>query len=354
MQIVSLIVNYIGQRDLYTCTLINKRFYLATKPLFWETAHVRNDSKARRFLRAVDDALPSVGHYLRHIDLGDMVWSDMTFLVLMQHIRHLKSLYIRNGEYITDRSFSHFPRGCIHLTTLHLEQCNITHTSIQAIGQHCHQLCKLALVHCKLFSPAPIDFSALHDCPLEELTVGGGLASTTTLVAGCFPLLTRLTLFGGSHDVIEQILTTNDWPRLTHLTLGDYPFLGDAPVISFINAHPLVIDLHLHNIAITDATLDAISVVLPGITRLAVINNHCLTALRLRQLIRECVFLAFVSVQSCGIYRAAFPEIHDGCQGYTVRHCGPLIFMEHLGQESIHCIRHAPILVQDKNSGPIG
>ncbi|ORZ07148.1 hypothetical protein BCR42DRAFT_472399, partial [Absidia repens] len=367
-EILSLIVNRTDRRDLYSCALINKKCNRATTPLFWKTVHVRSESKARLFLRALADASSSspLGHYIRHIDLGDMMWSDITVAFLTQHVHDLKALYIRNGEFMTDLGFcSYLPRIGTHLTTLHLEQCYVTYSTITAIDQHCRPLKTLALINCKPSSPPPaaIAFLPLMHAHVEQFTLDVSKtaaahmdwmeAFVATLLAG-LPWLTHLTVSGnmGFSNVLERIVTASAlrWPRLTHLSLGDDSELGDAPLVAFLHAHPHLVDVRLcHLSRITDATLDAISVVLPGITHLAVTHSHCLTAPRLRQLIRACPLLAFVSIEACGLFWYDFPELfHDSrCHRRVdddtmVRRCGPLLFMEQLGQESLHCIRHAP------------
>ncbi|ORZ07146.1 hypothetical protein BCR42DRAFT_426433 [Absidia repens] len=323
----------------------------------------------------------SVGHYIRHLDLGEMMWSDSMVGLLTQHVHGLKAFYIRNGECMTDLSFcSSLPRIATNLTTLHLEQCYITQNAISAIGQHCHPLKNLALINCKPSSPPPpaaivLSPPFLMHARVEQFTLDASKtdavhiawmeASAAALLAG-LPWLTHLTVFGhpGFSGVLNRLLLTattatatasSRWPHLTHLTLGYDNSLDDAPLIAFVHAHPHLIDVRLCHLGdnITDATLDVMAVVLPDtLTHLVVTHTHGLTAPRLRHLIGACPLLAFVSIEACGLFWYDFPELFlAGCRRRVddtiVDRCGPFLFMEQLGPKSLQWIRRAPPIALD-------
>ncbi|CAO3596864.1 unnamed protein product [Absidia cylindrospora] len=79
-EILPLIVqNLEKQNDRYTCTFINKRFYLAANPLLWETANLCCNEPAQAFLTSLTTAQQSPGGHIRALFLNNWFWTDTDF-----------------------------------------------------------------------------------------------------------------------------------------------------------------------------------------------------------------------------------------------------------------------------------
>ncbi|CAO3596645.1 unnamed protein product [Absidia cylindrospora] len=321
-EIIHLIVLYVHKRDRYACTLINKQFHSATNPLLWKRLAIYDEVTLLNITASMAESPHhSLGQHIRFLEFGSFL-TDVQFLDIMQHVSHLESIQITNAPHITDISFEHLPRQYPHLTYLCLHESPITRRSIVALGKHCSQLGEINLERCTNLGCDL--FSALATWPLlENLTISlcnlNGMNNTlvaeeTTLDMIACHGLKHLFIQELPFDFSRCITTTHDrdgnlaWPHLTHLFLNTRSTLNDSQVIAFIQSHPHLEELELTGGTLTDATLDAIAMNLPGILCVGVSGNRRITSGAVRRLVQNCPELASVLLVGCRLPAEDFPE----------------------------------------------
>ncbi|CAO3601078.1 unnamed protein product [Absidia cylindrospora] len=340
-EIASLIVHQLDSKHgLYNCTLINKTFHQVANPLLWRTLEINNDAATRIItcLQSVPNSSLGGGRFVRHLVLCMTLWTDDEFLLVMQHTTHLERLSMNTPINITDRSLKHLPRHCPRLNDLELTIVPIAQPTMDALGQHCHQLTRLTLHDCNDLGPDT--FSSLMPCPLTCLNIEGppaGLTTTTKvikdLVSHGFDQLTHLTLGNSKFDDINNEFISNllslaatpdTWPRLTHLWISCYiPRDRDtiyghgafaSGLVRFLQSHGGGLEhLGLVSGQYNDSVLDAIGAIRPPpprLTSLSLVASKKITARGVRRLVQQWPMLSSVSLGSClKMTLDKFPEV---------------------------------------------
>jgi hypothetical protein len=322
--VLSSIGNNLSTNDLYTCTLINKRFYNATNPVLWRAPNVRTGASLFKVTTGLFLSQHSLATHIRKLDFG-MEIDGITFLLLLKQINFLEELKIHQGTSITDYSFQDIPQHCPLLKTLYLNEIYITHRSTAALGEHCHQLSELTLSYCPALSPPC--FLDLAHCPLTTLTIiSSGVQDpwmTTTAVQNLthLNLLTFLTIEFASTTFTQCLLTMNNdpglapWPHLTYLYLKKCGNFDDQHTTPFIKSHPKIRQFYLCESGITDETLDIISTYIPHATEIGIDDNPQITTHAIRQLICDQPLLTYIACNGCAKGKADFPEADDDEHG---------------------------------------
>ncbi|ORZ07167.1 hypothetical protein BCR42DRAFT_154821 [Absidia repens] len=334
-EIISLIIDDIPDRDLYTCALINKVFYATANPLLWRAPALENETKAHAFINCIMQARHPVGQYIRSLKLYSK-WTDADLLVLTLYAGQLEELCIFAGDWLTDQSLVYLAKDCPHLKTVYLHCPLITHQSIHALGQECKQLTELGLHHCSNLSPDI--FASLMACPLKELYLC--LDNNNTATSSFyeeedrvmvddetmkdlkrFDQLTHLTLDNIDPDWVSQLLLTSTecWAPLSSLVLKNIFGMGDAPLVTFLQSHHDLTELQLSCVDLTDVTLDVIATMgFPHLTRLNLSSNPSITAQGVRHVVMQCPFLVSVELVLCHLLANEFPEATgDACIGHN-------------------------------------
>ncbi|ORZ19786.1 hypothetical protein BCR42DRAFT_449479 [Absidia repens] len=217
----------------------------------------------------------------------------------MQHVSQLEFLEITNGPHITDTSFEYLPQQCPHLMYLSLHKSPITLQTIVALGEHCPQVGTISLERCTNLGYDI--FSALATWPsLEDLAISlcdlNGMGDTLVTEETALDLI---ACKGLKRLFIQEIR----W------TFRDA--LPPPTVIAFIQSHPHLEELELTGGTLTDATLNAITMHLPGITKVGMSGNRQITSRAVRRLVQNCHELGFVALDGCGIPADDFPELGE-------------------------------------------
>ncbi|CAO3601251.1 unnamed protein product [Absidia cylindrospora] len=195
------------------------------------------------------------------------------------------------------------------------------------MGRYCRQLRQLYLGNCSLLQPNMLKPLIQH-CPLEDLTMFGcnmnGYEETTIMDTMLCQHLTTLELSGPSHTTTKALFllaaaSTTSWPRLTKFFFRDCMTLDDPTWLAFIKTHPQLQDISLRDAwRLTDNSLDAMSVWLPHLTHVRIINNEKLSPEGVRRLIRNassCLvsirLIHCTRIQESDFPDLAFPDLFD-------------------------------------------
>ncbi|ORZ07199.1 hypothetical protein BCR42DRAFT_456172 [Absidia repens] len=304
----------------------------------------------------------SIGRYIRTLDLDDWFWTDTEFLQLLPHVPYLEELKIIykrcRKRTITNASLQYLPRLCPRLTSLSITRRTLSHHTIFQLGHHCRQLKHLALYLCGDLPPDTLIL--LKDCPLESLLISfvnrnDPLNHRIVADLPIFDRLTHLVLWNTSVDLVNSLFppppssspsasssllpaqalptttTPNNstststststsisisisdsiaksnravrsWPHLAKLLLRSCQHLTDATFIPFIQAHPCLQEIDLHDAEFTDASLEVMAEALPQLARLNLAYNRQISGLGMRRFLvhGKCrPHLTLVTLQSC-------------------------------------------------------
>ncbi|CAO3601112.1 unnamed protein product [Absidia cylindrospora] len=110
-EIILLIIDHIPDRDLYTCALINKAFYVTANPLLWRAPALENENTAHTFINCIMKAQNFVGQHIRSLKLYSK-WTHADLLVLTLYVGQLEELCIFAGDWITDASLMYLAKDC--------------------------------------------------------------------------------------------------------------------------------------------------------------------------------------------------------------------------------------------------
>ncbi|ORZ07174.1 hypothetical protein BCR42DRAFT_442878 [Absidia repens] len=354
-ELLPLIIQHLEkQDDRYTCTLVDKRFYQAAIPLLWEAADLFSNEPAQTFLTCLTMSQHHhIGRHIRALSVNNCVWTDTEFLSVIEHTRWLEDLQLINLKHITDTSLQHLGRHCPRLRILILYHMDISQPSMDALGQHCYQLTELTVANC--WKLGPDTFSAVIDgCPLEMLHIeypSLGLITDKVAMdlANHFDRLTELELMYLPIGFIERLLSAaataaGSWPHLTHLTINNYDVNyqgngGDGALVPFLQTHPGLQVLDLNQSQFNLKLLKAIS----AIHHPKLMDLHLQRVRRLkdngavlRQLVRDCPMLCYISLDVCMVPSSSFPEAGTAC--ISQRYHNMLQYLDH---EAITKIRLA-------------
>ncbi|ORZ07159.1 hypothetical protein BCR42DRAFT_426446 [Absidia repens] len=372
-EIVSLIIQHADAQDLKACTLVNKQFCTVAQPLIlWRTIHLKRKNKRAGYqmINQIVTAHPSVGHHIRHLDLGSSyTWKDDALLLLMPHVRLLETLILRNAEQLTDVSLEHLPRHCPELRSLDVGNSRITTISFDALRQFCPHLWQLTLGTTTKDLAADAFVGLGSPCRLKALVLnlehyeddddedGGGGFFEEDDPADPFCLtgfhhLTHLTIHHGPMRMLERLFPTYDGddgddpavarfalPALTHLTLYDCPNVVDEMLVPFLETHPDLQSLEVYGSGdLCDGTLEAIAEFIPNIRNVRIDDNINITHHGLRQLVRRCRLLTTVSCANTEINAEEIPEAGEHCLNLMVSEDED-IYLEWLDEDAIDTIR---------------
>ncbi|ORZ11553.1 hypothetical protein BCR42DRAFT_421324 [Absidia repens] len=305
--------------------------------LIWCYLYLNYDAPFGPFCDRIAFSPNAVGSHVRVLDTS-FEWTDVTMLALIKHLPHLDTLKIMNGQGITDDSFQWLGPSCPQLTTLHLRDSPITQTTMVSLGQHCKHLKYLTLGECPHLGSDL--FSALVDCPLEEIDIqechlGGADTDAwreqpateqqqqeqeridAAHKQGMVDLLKLRTLkklrFSQTHSfpfhLSPEYDPTTVWPHLTSLNLDTAQSLDEPHAIAFLKTHPALTDVSLDGSHLSDAFLDAIiTYARHTIDALGLHDQPRITAPAIRRLILACPQLGVVTMYDCGIVGRDFPE----------------------------------------------
>ncbi|ORZ11420.1 hypothetical protein BCR42DRAFT_421102 [Absidia repens] len=325
IEVITLIVRDVSRRDLYQCALVNQSFHTATTPFLWQTLRIHDATTLLRCF-SVHTRLAMVATHVRTIDLQHCHMTNDQLLSIVACIPQLKRLFLSSGTSINDSSFRLIPSHCPQLESLSLAGGSITRHSLEALGQHCHGLRHLHLRSCLISTSATMAFSssvpaALAQCTkLEKLALGdfdsgGWLALEEVMAAdvSCFVALTHVALWRGSANFIHRLLTTAQWPRLTHVRLDHVHGLRhhhmNQLLARFLQTHPHITWLELSNSQLTDEVLETIMEALPTLVYLDVSHNRAITQAGVRRFLLQCPLLTTFDLTSCDVPLATFPEL---------------------------------------------
>ncbi|CAO3601053.1 unnamed protein product [Absidia cylindrospora] len=317
-ELVVQVLQYVTQyQDLYSCSLVNKQFFAIANPLLWKSPKLNNKGILRYFLTRLPNphqnqpASFSIGQHIRILALDDWFWTDTEFLKLLPHVpllEELKIIYKRSRKrIITNASLQYLPGRCPHLTSLSITRRALSLHTISQLGHHCRQLKHLTLHFCGDLPPHTL--ALLKDCPLESLLlsfVNRNDSLNHRIVADLhlFDRLTHLVLWNTSMDLVRSLFpfALVSWPLLAKLLLRSCHHLTDATFIPFIQAHPHLEEIDLHDADFTDASLDVMADALPVLTRLNLAYNNQISGLGVRRFLlhSKCrPHLSLVTLQSC-------------------------------------------------------
>lgn len=194
-------------------------------PVLWRQLDIYSNDTLTNIITTMDESTRSPGVHVRDVCIGPSL-SDSELLALIQHTPLLVNLLLPFAHNITDTSFQHVPAHCPHLSTLYLHYAKITHVSMAALGQHCHQLSAFEFNNC--YWPDIDLFDALHACPLQRIALEDcemdRLLDPTLAVEAASRLARCQTLTSlflrdnyNEYDYTPFISTTNTinaWPHL--------------------------------------------------------------------------------------------------------------------------------------------
>ncbi|ORZ07180.1 hypothetical protein BCR42DRAFT_426468 [Absidia repens] len=356
-EIVSAILHHVVEKDYYACSLINRSFYKATNPLLWQAPTLRNGSKAQLFMKCLVEAQQQqqqhhhVGKHIRRLT-SNVPWTDTDLLqLILPHMSHLEHLALETAKNISDISMEPIAQHCPHLITLHLNGSLITQQTMNALGQHCHQLTNLILDYAPHLSPNTLT-PLVHRCPLRKVLLSAYAATGGTWMTVdetvkdllCFRGLTSLTILGSSPEVLKSVLLQQQqqqvsWPELTVLNLDDGSRdVGDSDFIPFLQIHPGLTELSLTRCELTSATVMAMAAHLPNLSLVDVSQNgyQSLSTTSVRHMVRQCPLLTSLDLSDSGLEINDFPELEmlwdHPAYLYTLK----------LKQDAIERIRSAP------------
>ncbi|ORZ08190.1 hypothetical protein BCR42DRAFT_147494 [Absidia repens] len=352
-EVVELIIKKVDQckpRDYCNYALINKQFNKAANARIWETLCLVKQDSLVRLLPSINNSPRLLGHHVRIIRLRDVWMDDISFLRLMTHVPNVDRLELHNVDGVTDTSFQHIPQHIPHLTSLRLGQRPITHLSIEALAQHCHQLRSLSLLNSVTLSSRT--FATLAACPLltrlcfsvDDLPKdpSDAVASSTILDLITLTSLNEITITDVTPWFCRAVAATVHsliWPQLIHLTIRGKA-LDDACAMALLNhlsAKLKTVSLDYSHF-LTDCTLDTITTLISDIERVSVNGCEHITHHGVRRMALGCRPLRCIYLYNCGIDATlCFPDllhIFDCRYGKTPPH-----YMHLLGPQSLDAIR---------------
>ncbi|ORZ24000.1 hypothetical protein BCR42DRAFT_83667 [Absidia repens] len=386
-EIQSLIVAHVPeQQDLSTCTLINKRFYTTTAPVFWRTLKIDDDATAHKLIDCVVEAYQPVGQYIRRLQLRNFEWTDTMLLRLMPHVDLLEQFDLWDASRITDTGFLPLVQHGHNLTSLRLRSCTSTSALIQALPQHCHQLRRFDISTRRHDLPADTIAILLRASPLLERLIFGMTCfsqwtDNTVLDLTRFSHLTHLEIATRYHPMMtsqqnqqpffslinNNNSSSNIWPDLIHLVIDGFSDMTDANVIAFMKSHRQLKHLHLCGGSLSDRSLEAMAgVLLPGRLKHVGVDvivadadaapPSALSPGGVCRLVQTCPSLTSLTLFSRQQHLPnAFPASgHHSRQDYMRDHFGYPSFVHLYDQEAMDKIRNnnAPhVATNDNNNG---
>ncbi|CAO3601188.1 unnamed protein product [Absidia cylindrospora] len=322
-EIVLAIVRTVREKDLHALTLVNRHFYTVANPILWRDVEILDE---RQFIKLLQGTLQSQGGLFQHIRslYLDAPMTDTLLLTLIQLLPpSFQELELPNAEHITDQSLKHLPTQCPQLTSLCLEFADMTNQSMVSLGQQCRQLRILSLIECNKLSPNL--FTALTDCPLEEIYIEGKLirdiqddatARRLALHLVDFPRLRLLSLVDVYEPLVYRLFTTRDrngnspWPRLTVYRLeSGCRGVEDEDAIRFIKAHPHLKELDFSASYFSDTVLEAMADGLPDLTLLNLSGGCDFTHRSVLCIIKQCPRLVYFELSDTSLEKTDFPEL---------------------------------------------
>ncbi|ORZ08189.1 hypothetical protein BCR42DRAFT_425417 [Absidia repens] len=352
-EVVALILKKADQyklRDYCNYALINKQFNKAANARIWETLYLLEQDYVARLLPSINNSPRLLGHHVQLIRLKNVRMDDTSFLRLMTHVPNVDILELHNVDGVTDTSFQQIPHHIPHLTSLSLDQRHITHLSIEALAQHCHQLRSLSLNNVTLSSRT---FAALAACPLlidlsfsvDDLPKdpSDAVASSTILDLIALTSLKYILIRDVTPWFCRAVAATVHsliWPQLIHLTIRGNA-LDDACAMALLNhlLSPKLKQVFLNDSHfLTDRTLDTITTLISDIERVSLDDCEHITHHGVRRMALGCRLLRCIYLYNCGIDATlCFPNL------LHVRDCRydktPPHYLHLLGPQSLAAIR---------------
>ncbi|KAK4517536.1 uncharacterized protein ATC70_000875 [Mucor velutinosus] len=312
-EIISLICSLLKQSAKYNCTLVNKEFHDAAIPELWREPNLSSTHLVKQLLKCLKLGKHQRGEYIRVVTLGFKVaLSDDELLQLIPLTPNLEVLELRKADELTDKSIMQISKYCTQLKSFGITGAMVTYRSAHYLGQ-CLQLQKLTLASCPNLTPlALLPFGQLK---IEYLDLSGckWLNVVDTAQDLCsFQHLTHLNLVCCNvinMDFIHHLAATTCLPNLQDFSITGGTVIEDSAIIPFVKAHRNIHGLFLLECAITDLTLEAISVTLPSLHNLDLSFCRRLTSHGVRHLISGCSNLRLLGLKDCGIAQSDFPEI---------------------------------------------
>jgi hypothetical protein len=311
-EIISLICSLLKQSAKYNCTFVNKEFHDASIPELWREPNLSSTNLVKQLLKCLKLCKHQRGEYIRIMKLGFKVaLNDEELLNLIQLMPNLEVLELRKADELTDKSIMRVSEFCTQLKSFGITGAMVTYRSAHYLGQ-CQQLQKLTLASCpNLSSLALLPFVQLK---IEYLDLSGckWLNVGDTAYDLCsFQNLIHLNLV--CCDIINMdfihCLTAKCLPNLQDFSITGGTIIEDSAIIPFAKAHRNIRGLFLLECAITDQTLEAISIALPLLHHLDLSFCRRLTSNGVRHLISHCTNLRLLGLKNCGITQSDFPEI---------------------------------------------
>ncbi|EPB90300.1 hypothetical protein HMPREF1544_02825 [Mucor circinelloides 1006PhL] len=312
-EIISLICSLLKQSAKYNCTFVNKEFHDAAIPELWREPNLPSTHLVKQLLKCLKLCKHQRGEYIRVVKLGFKVaLSDDELLNLIQLMPNLEVLELRKADELTDKSIMRVSEYCTQLKSFGITGAMVSYRSAHYLGQ-CQQLQKLTLASCPNLSPlALLPFAQLK---IEYLDLSGckwlNVADTAYDLCS-FQYLTHLNLVCCdiiNMDFVHHLTAATCLPNLQDFSITGGTVIEDSAIIPFVKAHGNIRGLFLLECAITDLTLEAISVALPLLHNLDLSFCRRLTPYGVRHLISHCSNLRLLGLKSCGITQSDFPEI---------------------------------------------
>lgn len=312
-EIISLICSLLKQSAKYHCTLVNQEFHDAAIPELWREPNLSSTHLVKQLLKCLKLGKHQRGEYIRVVKLGFKVaLSDDELLHLIQLMPNLEVLELRKADELTDRSIMRVSEYCTQLKSFGITGAMVTYRSAHYLGQ-CQQLQKLTLASCPNLTPlALLPFGQLK---IEYLDLSGCKwlnVADTAYDLRSFQHLTHLNLVCCdviNMDFIHHLTAATCLPNLQDFSITGGTVIEDSAIIPFVKAHGNIRGLFLLECAITDLTLEAISVALPSLHNLDLSFCRRLTSHGVRHLISHCSNLRLLGLKDCGITQSDFPEI---------------------------------------------
>ncbi|CAO3588401.1 unnamed protein product [Absidia cylindrospora] len=361
MELLSLIVKYVDPGTLVRCTVVSSAFYEAAIRHLYRHIH----SKGIGFLQSLVSS--PVGQHIRSVSLGGFLWTDKTLLLLMQKTPCLDAITIDDGRWVTDASMQHVSFYWPHLKSLYLSKSPITSLSFHVLGQQCHQFIHLTLDRCPFLQAHTflVDFAGsqlqslalaiainqVDDGPLDHKEAWLMDNDATTIDLTGLDALTKLHIHGPPFGIFHLAVLAHSccWPRLTSIYMDECFDILDDDLIPLLRLVPGLTHLTLKDGEFSDAVLDAIATYNPNLVELDISYNDQFTAQGIRDLVRRCHQLAWMTLSYCHIILDEISD--DRCSGSVVTFDNTYMALDHLDKHALDLIRRGDRdnAGQDKN-----
>ncbi|CAO3601119.1 unnamed protein product [Absidia cylindrospora] len=291
VEILSLIIRHLENRDRHSCTLVNKRFHTVANPILWALLMVFHEPEFVNWRSTITHSNRALGQHVRALGVLVPVKSR-SLLSFLKRLPLLQRLLIyrhgSTGRNIPDTIFQQVPRLCPHLKSLVVHKIDIGQVAFETNAMNdIHQDHALA-------DKVAMDLTRLHQ--LKKLSIGE------------VPTYFARQLLTFAAKVV--------WPRLVTFKLD--ADVDDTHMIPFIQTHPGLTTLELKCAKhLTDATLDA----MPNtITELDIKFSRQLTTSGILRLIRRCgPSFTSVALRGCRIDATPFLDALDGDDDHVYR-----------------------------------